>query len=423
MGKTAVEQIIGAHCGQDVVAGDYAVVSVDLAMSHDSTGPIAIRAFREFGTERVSHPERIVFILDHATPSPNERVSGLHSMIREFASAQGIRLYDVGEGVCHQIVVEEGLAAPGQFAVGTDSHTCTYGALNALSFGIGSTDMSGVFLTGKLWLKVPQTMKLRYHGEPHPVVTGKDLMLATIGRIGSGGADYLALEFSGEAIDSLPVPERLTMANMSIECGAKAGIMPADRVLREWRASLGHRGGTPVASDPDAEYAATLDLDAGSIAPQIAKPHTVDNVAPVTDVEGTPVQQVFIGTCTNGRLEDLRTAARYLASRQVAEGVRLLICPASRKIFQSAAAEGLLETFLKAGAVIMPPGCGPCPGTHLGIPGDGETVLSTANRNFKGRMGNNKAAIYLASPATCAASAVEGRIRDPRGFDVKGVRH
>lgn len=413
MGKTMVEKIISAHSKEEVKAGDFAVVEVDLAMSHDATGPIAVKAFEEYGRDRVWDPSRVAFILDHATPSPNERVSGLHKMLRDFASEQGITLYDVGEGVCHQIVAEKGLVAPGNIAVGTDSHTCTYGGLNVFSFGIGSTDMSGVLLTGKLWLKVPETMKLVYSGTVQKGVYSKDLMLYTIGSLGAAGADYLALEFTGNVIREMEISERLTMSNMAIECGAKVGLMEADEKTRKY---LGGGSFEPVSDDLGASFVNCVEIDVSDIAPQVGCPHAVDNVNPVSEVEGTPLAQVYIGTCTNGRLEDLRVAAGILAGKRVASGCRLLVCPASRKVLLDAMKEGVITTLIESGAVIMPPGCGPCPGTHMGVPSEGENVISTANRNFKGRMGNNKSFIYLASPATCAASALEGKITDPRRY-------
>lgn len=413
MGKTMVEKIISANCHKEVKAGDFAVVDVDLAISHDATGPIAIKAFQEYGRDKVWDASKVSFILDHATPSPNERVSALHKILRDFASEQGIELFDVGEGVCHQIVAEKGLAVPGNIAVGTDSHTCTYGALNVFSFGIGSTDMSGVLLTGKLWVKVPETMRLVYKGQFQPGVYSKDLMLHTIGRLGSAGADYLALEFKGEAIRQMDISERLTMSNMAIECGAKVGLMEADEKTRNY---FEGKPFNPVFDDPDATFIDTIEFDVSAISPQVSCPHAVDNVKPVSDVEGLLITEVFIGTCTNGRLEDLRIVANIFSGKKVSSGCRLIICPASKDIFLKAINEGIISTLVDAGAVIIPPGCGPCPGTHLGIPYEGENVISTANRNFKGRMGNNKAFIYLASPATCAASAIEGRIADPRRY-------
>lgn len=421
-GRTAVEKIVSAHCGSDVRAGDFAVVGVDLAMIHDTTGPIAIKAFEEFfgeGLARVWDPKKMIVVLDHAVPSPNERISNLHMLLREFATSQGIPLFDVGDGVCHQLVVEQGLVLPGDLAVGADSHTCTYGALNAFSFGIGSSDMSGVMLTGKLWLRVPATMKVEISGDMQPGTYAKDLILHLIGKIGAAGADYLALSFRGETIRRMSISERATICNMVIECGAKVGIMEADEKVLEHleRAGAEERAGrksNPVWDDDDAEFAGAIEIDAAAVPPSVSCPHAVDAVVPVGDVEGTPIEQVYIGTCTNGRLDDLRIAASILRNKKVAAGTRLLVCPPSRKVLEEAVADGTIAVLLAAGATLIPPGCGPCPGTHLGVPGDGERAISTANRNFKGRMGNNKSFVYLGSPATCAATAVEGRIADAR---------
>lgn len=411
-GRTAVEKIISNHCGRDARAGDFVVADVDLAMIHDTTGPIAIKAFEEYDCQRVWDPGKMIIVLDHAVPSPNERISNLHMLLREFAAKQGIRLFDVGDGVCHQLVMEEGLILPGGLAVGADSHTCTYGALGSFSFGVGSSDMSGVMLTGKLWLRVPATMKVEIEGRMPPGTYAKDLILDLIGRLGPAGADYLALSFRGGTIRNMSVSERSTLCNMVIECGAKVGIMEADDKVTAYAGGVGN----PVWDDPDAEFAGTIAINASEIPPSVSCPHSVADVAPVYEVEGTAVDQVYIGTCTNGRLDDLQIAASILGGKRVASGTRLLVCPPSRKVLEAAAADGTLALLLAAGATLIPPGCGPCPGTHLGILGDGETAISTANRNFKGRMGNNKSFVYLASPATCAASAIEGKIADPRKY-------
>lgn len=416
MGKTIIEKIISGHVGEEVKAGDYCVVPVDMLMCHDATGPLAIKAFREFERERVWDPTKVAFVLDHATPSPNERISGLHDMLRSFAKEQGIRFFDVGEGICHQLMLEKGMVLPGDIALGTDSHTCTYGAVGAFSFGIGSTDASGVLLTGKLWLKVPQTMKIVVEKGLTRGVYPKDLMLHIIGILKSDGADYLCLEFSGSCIDDMSMGGRMTLCNMAIEAGAKGGIVPPDEKTLEWVRHRSSRFFTPKLSDADANYIDVLDIDAANLEPQVAFPHAVDNVHPVDEAIGIPVQQVFIGTCTNGRLEDLKEAESILRGRKVNDSVRLLLCPASREVMLEAAKQGIIASLVEAGATLIPPGCGPCPGTHLGVPGEGENVISTANRNFKGRMGNNKSNIYLASPATCAASAIEGRIADPRKY-------
>jgi 3-isopropylmalate/(R)-2-methylmalate dehydratase large subunit len=416
MGKTAVEKIISEHAGHDAKAGDFVVADVDLAMTHDTTGPIAITAFREYGKERVWDASKVVIMLDHAAPSPNERISNLHALLRTFASEQGIRLYDVGEGVCHQLVVEEGLVVPGDLAVGADSHTCTYGALNVFAFGVGSSDMSGVLLTGKLWLRVPQTVAVTVAGEMPKGTFAKDIMLHLIGNIGSDGADYLALSFGGDAIRAMTISERLTLSNMAIECGAKVGLMEADEKTTRYLEGKGARAARPAFDDDDAAFRSRIGIDASRIPPLVSRPHAVDSVVPAADLAGTAVSQVYIGTCTNGRLDDLRIAADILDGRRVSANCRLLVCPASRGTLLAALEEGVISTLAAAGAVILPSGCAACPGTHLGVPGDGENVISTANRNFKGRMGNNRASIYLASPATCAASALEGRIADPRAY-------
>ncbi|WP_286979046.1 3-isopropylmalate dehydratase large subunit [Aminobacterium sp. UBA5514] len=415
-GRTIVEKIISSHCGQDVRAGDFAIVNVDMAMAHDSTAPRAIQAFLEYGEKKIWDPSRFVLVLDHAVPCPNEQVSFLHAMMRYFAEEQEVRLFEGGEGICHQLMVEQGLVIPGEIVVGCDSHTCTYGAVNAIAFGIGSTDMSGVMLTGQLWMKVPETLKISYYGSMAQGTYAKDLILYTIGRLGSDGADYLALHFAGETINAMDVSQRLTLCNMAIECGAKVGIMECDEKTEAYLAERTQKNYSPVFDDDNVEYKNTIEIAADSIVPQIASPHAVDNVCPVEELAGTEIHQVFVGTCTNGRLEDLRIAAAILRDKRVHPRCRLLVAPASRHVLVSALQEGIIETLVQAGAVIIPPGCGPCPGTHLGVPSDGEVVLSTANRNFKGRMGNNKANIYLASPATCAASAVKGRITDPRQF-------
>jgi len=416
LGKTAAEKIVSAHALVDARAGDFVIADVDLAMIHDTTGPIAIKAFEEYGKERVRDPSKMVVVLDHATPSLNERISNLHVLLRNFASAQDIPLFDVGDGVCHQIVVEKGLVSPGGLAVGADSHTCTYGALNVFAFGIGSTDMSGVMLTGKLWLRVPGTMKVHIRGPMTEGTYAKDIMLHLIGKIGSDGADYLALSFCGDTVRGMSLSERMTLSNMAIECGAKAGLMEADDKTAAHLRTLGKSEGIPAFDDDNARFDSKIEIYAPGVSPQVSLPHSVDSAVPVTEAAGTEIRQVYIGTCTNGRLDDLRIAARILAGKKVSANCRLLVCPPSRNVLADALAEGIILQLVEAGAAILPPGCGPCPGTHLGVPGDGENVLSTANRNFKGRMGNNKSGVYLASPATCAASALEGRIADPRPY-------
>lgn len=416
MGKTIAEKIFSEHSGKDVRAGDLVIANVDFIMGQDGTAPLAINSFQEMGGEKVFDPSKIAFVIDHSAPSPNEGVSSLHKLMREFASKQGILLYDIGNGVCHQLIPEQGHVLPGDLVIGADSHTCTYGAINAFSTGVGSTDLAAGIISGKLWFKVPETIKFLCEGVLPPGVFSKDLILFLIGDIGADGATYLAAEYGGEAISAMEVEERFTIANMAIEMGAKAGLMEFDEKVKKWITGRSERQPRPVFADPDATYLEIRKYDVSRLEPQIACPHTVDNVSPVREVEGLPIQQAFIGTCTNGRINDLRIAAKILAGKKVASGVRLIVAPSSRRVFLEAMKEGIIQVLVEAGAAIVTPGCGPCVGTHNGVPSDGEVVLSTANRNFKGRMGNSKAFIYLASPATVAASAVAGRVADPRPF-------
>jgi 3-isopropylmalate/(R)-2-methylmalate dehydratase large subunit len=348
-------------------------------------------------------------VIDHAAPAPNERIANLHVMMRNFAAAQQCRLFEMGEGICHQLMVEKDLVRPGQLVIGADSHTCTYGAVGAMGAGVGSTDLAAVWLTGQIWLRVPRTIKIAVNGSLRPGVQGKDLILTVIGKTGVAGATYRAMEFCGQAVRELSLSERMTIANMAIEMGAKTGFVDLQGV----RLPYDH---SPVFADHDAEYETELDIAAAEVVPMISRPHSPDRVAPVEEVAGQPVQYAFIGTCVNGRLEDLHIAARILKDRPVASGTRLIICPASRNVFRDAVSDGTVEILSAAGATFIPPGCGPCVGTHNGVPGNGETVISAGNRNFKGRMGNPEAHIYLASPATVAASASQGRIADPLHF-------
>ncbi len=406
MGQTLVEKIISRHVGRPVEPDQIVVVPVDWAMVSDTTGPLTIKAFRAMGGERVWNPDRCVMVIDHAAPAPNSRIANLHGLMREFAAEQGCVLVEAGQGICHQVMVERGYVQPGRIVIGADSHTCTYGALGALGTGMGSTDLAGVWLTGKTWLRVPRSLRVVFRGEVRPGVQGKDLILALLARLGIAGATYRSLELDGPALVPLPLADRLTMANMAIEAGAKTGFVHSR--------GLSIKGlEEPLVPDRDAVYEQTLTLDASRIGPLVSRPHSPDLVCSVEEVGGRPVQYAFIGTCVNGRLEDLRAAARVLKGASVHPGTRLLIGPASRKIFLEALAEGIVETLTRAGATFLPPGCGPCVGTHNGVPGDGETVISTGNRNFVGRMGNPKASIYLASAATVAASARAGRIADP----------
>lgn len=414
MGKTVSEKILSAHSGTDAKAGDIVLADVDYAMGQDGTTPLAIKAFQKMNGKSLRYPDRVSLVIDHSAPSPSEGVSALHKMMREFASQTGCNLYDIGEGVCHQLIPERGHAVPGDLIVGADSHTTTYGALNAFSTGIGSTDLAAVLLTGKLWFRVPHTCRIVYSGRLQKGVYSKDLMLYTIGKTTADGCTYQTIEFTGSTVKAMSIDARMTMANMAVEAGAKAGIFECDDKTLEYVRNHASRTPNPVSSDSDARFETVLKIKASEVVPMIAKPHAVDNVARVTELLDVPVHQAFIGTCTNGRLEDLRIAAKILKGKRVKKGVRLIVAPASKDIYLDAMRLGIIQTLVRAGAAVVTPGCGCCVGTHNGVPSDDENVISTANRNFKGRMGNNKAFIYLASPATVAASALKGSISDPR---------
>jgi 3-isopropylmalate/(R)-2-methylmalate dehydratase large subunit len=415
-GKTIAEKVFSAHSGTDAHAGDIVVADVDFVMGQDGTSPLAIRALENMGVHEVFDPAKVAVVMDHSSPSPLEGVSALHTMMREFGKKTGVKVYDVGEGVCHQLIPEKGHVVPGDLMVGCDSHTCTYGAVNVFSTGVGSTDGAAAMASGKLWFKVPDTMKVTYTGELQPGVFSKDLILYLAGKIGVDGATYEAIEFHGPVIDALSVEARMTISNMAIEVGAKAGLMKADAKTLAWYEGRGERAPRPMDPDSDAVYASELEIDASAIGPQIAKPHAVDNVSPIEEVEGTPIAEGVLGTCTNGRLEDFAIAAKILEGRRVHPDVRFIVAPASRRIMLDAIDAGYISTLVAAGAALVTPGCGPCVGTHNGVPSDGENVISTANRNFKGRMGNSNAFIYLGSPATVAASVIEGKITDPRKY-------
>jgi len=411
---TLAEQIIAAHAGLDaVVPGQIVVCAVDVAIAQDGTGPLAIQQIEELGVAAVKAPT-CVFFIDHAAPAPRSELANAQKTIRAFCASSGATLSDVEMGVCHQRVAES-YARPGDLVIGADSHTCMAGALGAFATGMGSTDVAVGMASGQTWLRVPETFRIEIAGELRDGVEAKDLMLTLIGSLGADGATYKALEFGGPGIDVLPMPGRFTLSNMAVEAGAKAGLMPSDGATREFLAAQGREEAwRPLAADPGATYERVVQLDAGLIVPTVARPHTVDNTAPAAELAGTRVDQVLIGTCTNGRLADLRAAARRLRGRRRAAHTRLIVTPASQAVARAAAAEGLFEVFWAAGAVVTNPGCGACVGIHEGILADGEVCLSTANRNFHGRMGNPEASIYLGSPATAAATAVTGVITDPR---------
>ncbi|KAF0133193.1 MAG: 3-isopropylmalate/(R)-2-methylmalate dehydratase large subunit [Candidatus Saganbacteria bacterium] len=421
MGKTIAEKILSNHSGKDAHAGDIVIANLDFMIGQDGTSGVAIDSFKKMSAKKVFDPSKIAIIIDHSSPSPNEGVSAIHKKIREFSKEQGIKLYDIGCGVCHQITPEQGHVAPGDLVIGADSHTCTYGAINVFSTGIGSTDLAAGMISGKLWFKVPETIKVIFNGKLPKGVYSKDLILNLIGKIGSDGATYAALEIGGQAIDDMSVDARFTLSNMAIECGAKAGLMNADKKVTDWvnkHLPAGRQGSkkkpNPISADKDAIYIKTIEIDVSAMEPQIAKPHTVDNVCNVSEVAGTPIQQGYIGTCTNGRLEDFEIAAKILKGKKISKDCRLIIAPASKEIMLEMIKTGIYQSLIESGAVAVTPGCGPCVGTHNGVPSDGENIISTANRNFLGRMGNRNSFIYLASPATVAASMIEGKIADPR---------
>ena len=416
MGKTIAEKILSNHSNTDAYAGDIVIAQLDFMMGQDGTTGVTVDSFNKMEGQGAFDPSKVAVCIDHSAPSPNIGVSAIHQKIRNFTNKTGVTLYDVGCGVCHQLVPEQGHVAPGDLVIGADSHTCTYGAINVFSTGVGSTDLAAGIISGKLWFKVPETIKIIYKGELSNGVFSKDIILYTIGQITADGATYKALEFYGPVIDALSVEARFTISNMAIEAGAKVGLMEADKKVLDWVRAHSKKKVNPQAADKDAKYTEIKEFDVSKIEPQIAKPHTVDNVCPISEVAGTPIAEGFIGTCTNGRMEDLRIAAKILKGKKVHKETRLIIAPASRQIFKDALKEGLLETFIDANAVVVSPGCGPCVGTHEGVPADGENVISTANRNFKGRMGNVNAFIYLGSPATVAASVIEGKITDPRKY-------
>ncbi|MEM1585883.1 MAG: homoaconitase large subunit [Candidatus Bathyarchaeia archaeon] len=414
MGKTIVEKIFSLASGRDAYSGDIVVAKVDAAMAHDGTALLAIEAFKDMGGGGVWDPSKIALIIDHVSPSSNERFAKVHEVIRDFAHKYGVKIYDVGSGICHQLMVESRLVRPGSLIVGADSHTCTYGALGAFSTGVGSTEIAAAFMSGKLWFKVPETIKVKINGYPPPMVLPKDIILKIISILGADGATYKAVEYCGETINSMSIDGRLTLCNMAIEMGAKTGIIEPDEKTKEYLYNIRVKDYVPIKSDDDAEYSEKIAIDVSNLEPMAACPHSVDNVKPVKNIEGIEIDQVFLGSCTNGRIEDLRIAAKILKGRKIKNGVRMIVIPASRSIYLQALREGLIETFVEAGCAVCNPGCGPCAGAHQGILGPGEVCLSTSNRNFKGRMGSVDAEIYLASPATAAASALEGRITDPR---------
>jgi homoaconitate hydratase family protein len=417
MGQTFAQKILARADGKaEVEVGQIVTVRPVHLLTHDNTAAIIGKISDELGKYGVVNPDLSVIVLDHVAPAANEKIATGHKKVREFVAKYGIRhFYDVGEGICHQVVIEKGLARPGTIVVGSDSHTCSYGAVGVFSTGVDRTEAASLMLTGETWLKVPPTIRVTLRGRFRPGVGAKDLILRIIGDIGADGASYLAVEFHGE-IENLSVAERFTIANMGIEMGAKIAVFPVDAKTEAYLKLTGVAEGSydAIWADSDAQYERDLDYDLSALEPVVAKPHTVDNVSPVSEVAGTKIQQCLIGTCTNGRLNDLQEAAAIVRGKRVSPDVRFLILPASRAVYEAATEDGTMLTLLKAGATVLPPGCGPCLGAHQGVLAPGEVCLSTANRNFKGRMGCKEAAIYLAGPATVAASALRGEITDPR---------
>ncbi len=413
MGKTIAEKIISAHSKKDLTAGNIAICNIDFCFSQDGTSLLAIDSFNQLGVDRLFNESKFCMVIDHSSPSPQAAISNVHKKMREFAMDKEALLYDYGSGVCHQIIPESGHVVCGDLVLGADSHTCTYGALNCLSTGVGSTDLAIVMASGKNWLRVPYSVKMVINGKPPKGVFAKDVILYIIGKLSASGCTYMSVEFSGGYIEDLSLDARFTICNMAVEMGAKCAIMPGDKKVMDWLSRHSKRKPVPQEADKDARYLNAYEFDVSKLEPQIAKPHKVDNVSDISEVEGQKIDQAYVGTCTNGRLEDLKVVAGVLKCRAVNPSVKFIIAPASKKVYLEALEKGFIATFIKAGAVVISPGCGPCVGTHGGIPADGEVVISSANRNFKGRMGNPNAFIYLASPLTVACSAIEGRIVNP----------
>jgi len=406
MGLTVSEKIISAHVGHEVRAGKLVVTPVDGVMATDTTAPLALKAFEAMGGNKVFDPAKCALILDHAVPPPNERIANLHKMMRIFAKEQGLRLFEIGDGICHQVMVENAYVKPGHIFIGADSHTPTYGAVNAFACGVGSTDLAATMMTGKIWLKVPKTIKIICHGPLRSGVTAKDLILFLVGKVSISGATYKAVEFEGSAFENMSVASRMTIANMVAEMGGKSANVTAKGLELPYSFD-------PIYADGDATYEEIYEFDVSNLSPQVAAPPSPDLVDDISTHLGKKIDYAFIGTCCNGRLEDLQIAARILKGKRIKEGVRMIIAPASKQVMTDAIEDGTLQTLMNAGVSFITPGCGPCVGTHLGVPADDEVVISAANRNFKGRMGNPHAEIYLAAPATVAASALEGEITNP----------
>ena len=411
---TFAQKVLSRASGKEAFPGDIVSAKIDLAMSHENAA-LVLRSFKEIGAKEVWDPEKIVLLFDHRIPANTTKAAEGHQSVRNFVRQNGLpNFYDMREGICHQVLPEKGHVLPGMLIVGTDSHTITYGAFGAFSTGIGATEMAAIWATGELWMKVPQTLRFHLNGKLEGPVSAKDVILHLIGSMGSDGCDYRCTEFVGPVVDDLSVSGRMTMCNMSMEMGAKAGVTFPDEKTQDY---LKGRTDTPwqsVFSDADAEVEKEIDFDLQGLSPQVAYPHSVDNVKPVEEMAGIPVDQAVIGSCTNGRAEDLLMAEKVLHGRKVADSVRLIVVPASKEVYLWAADSGILSSLVRSGAIITNPGCGPCLGAHQGLLAAGERCIATTNRNFRGRMGSPDSEVYLASPATVAASAIEGAIADPR---------
>jgi len=415
MSSTIAEKILARSSGKkEVNVGEFIDASIDLAMSHDNT-LLILKIFREIDTKRVWNPEKIAIVLDHRSPANSIKTAENQNLIREFVKNQKLRnFFDIGEGICHQVLPENGLVHPGMLIVGTDSHTTTYGAFGAFATGIGATDMASVWSTGKLWLKVPETLGFNINGKLSLPVMSKDIILSIIGKIGSDGANYKSCEFFGETIENMSIDGRMCISNQAMEMGAKAAIIPPDKKTLDYLKFRSKNSYEIIISDKDVEYQKIFDFNVEDIEPQVSCPDQVDNVKPISQVTGINIDQAVLGSCTNGRLEDLAIASQILKDKKISKNVRMIIIPASRLVYIEAIKRGYIEILLKSGAIIINPGCGPCLGLHEGVVGKGETIISSTNRNFKGRMGSSEAKIYLASPAAVAISALKGEITDPR---------
>jgi len=419
VGLTLAEKILSRKVGRRVSAGEFVEVDIDLAYFHDGSGPLVIKALEDMGVDKLANPDKVVVVFDHSVPPHSDQAATLQRLVRNAVKKFNVRyFYDLGEGVCHQVIPEKGHVLPGQVIVGADSHTCTLGAFGAFATGVGATDLAYALATGKLWFRVPETILVRVNGSFAPMVSAKDLALKIVGEIGVNGAIYKSIELTGRGVSKMSIASRMTIANMAVEMGAKVGLIAADQETIRYlkaKASLGEalfmEGG-----DADASYEDVRFFDLSSLEPQVALPHSPGNVKPIEEVEGVEIDEAFLGSCTNGRLEDLLVAAEIMRGRKVHENVRFVVVPASKEVYLKALEMGIIKILLEAGALIGVPGCGPCLGAHMGVLGEDEVAISTSNRNFLGRMGSPKAKIYLASPQTVTASAIEGRITDPRRF-------